>query len=99
MIPLENGVGQDAPTPRPRTRRNPRPQAKARRLTGVLISVVLSILPVKAADQLDGWPFTDTNWFSWSGYAPVAFSNLVNVTGGDWRCVELNSTNPAFLRY
>src|SRR5437899_1984003 len=52
-----------------------------------------------AADQLDGWLFSSTNWLSWSGYAPVAFTNLVNVSGGDGNCLELNSTNPAFLRY
>src|SRR5438876_5985200 len=52
-----------------------------------------------ASDQLDGWTFSDTNWLSWSGYAPVAFTNLLNVRGGDGKCLELNSTNPAFLRY
>src|SRR5437588_7530692 len=49
--------------------------------------------------QLGGWPFSDTNWLNWSGYGPVAFTNLLNVPGGDNNCLELNSTNPAFLQF
>lgn len=51
---------------------------------------------------LDSWSFSNTNWLSDGGHAPVKFTNLVNVTGGgDGNALGLDSTNttPAFLFY
>ena len=64
-----------------------------------LLLASFSALSLEAGDELDGWLFSNTNWLSWSGYPPLAFTNLLNVQGGDGNCLELNSTNPAFLRY
>src|SRR5438105_976941 len=99
MILSENETGgQDGPSPRP-LRTSLRARTNPARLTGALLLAILCAVTASAADQLDGWPFSDTNWLSWIGYAPVAFTNLVNARGGDGHCLELNSTNPAFLRY
>lgn len=51
---------------------------------------------------LDTWQFSDTNWLSTLGYAPVSFTNIINVTGaGDGNALLLDTTNsnPAFLFY
>jgi hypothetical protein len=42
----------------------------------------------------------DTNWLSDLGYAPVAFTNLVNQpNAGDGNALLLDSTNAAYLQY
>src|SRR4051794_4491119 len=48
---------------------------------------------------LNAWLFSDTNWLSSSGHAPMAFTNLVNSPGGAGNTLELDSTNSAFLQY
>lgn len=60
--------------------------------------------PPLPSNQLNTWPFADTNWLSGLGYAPIAFTNLVNVVG--WaadgqsaNALLLDSTNAAFLNY
>lgn len=52
--------------------------------------------------ELDSWPFSDTNWLSTRGDAPVAFTNLINVTDTmDGNSLWLDTTNssPAYLFY
>jgi Concanavalin A-like lectin/glucanases superfamily/Bacterial TSP3 repeat len=52
--------------------------------------------------QLNSWPFTDTNWLSQAGFAPVGFTNLINLNGGgDGNALLLDTTNaiPAYLLY
>src|SRR5581483_11836830 len=54
---------------------------------------------------LDSWQFADTNWLSAKGYAPLNFTNIVNVAGdvaaGYDNDLWLDTTNttPAFLLY
>ncbi len=51
---------------------------------------------------LDSWSFSDKNWLSARGYAPVSFTNLVNVAdAGDGNALLLDTTNssPAYLFY
>lgn len=51
--------------------------------------------------ELNEWYFLDTNWLSHAGYAPVGFSNIVNLFGDDGGQLLLDTTNttPAFLFY
>ena len=49
---------------------------------------------------LNYWAFSDTNWLSVYDYAPVSFTNLVNVPdSGYGNCLRLDSTNAAWLQY
>jgi len=49
---------------------------------------------------LDFWQFSDTNWLSHFGNAPISYTNLVNVPYlGDGNCLLLDSTNAAWLQY
>src|SRR5947209_5801243 len=49
--------------------------------------------------MLGNWSFSDTNWLGLRGYAPLAFTNVVNVAGGDGNALRVDSTNTAFLQY
>ena len=49
---------------------------------------------------LDFWQFSDTNWLSHFGNAPISYTNLINVPYlGDGNCLLLDSTNAAWLQY
>jgi hypothetical protein len=49
---------------------------------------------------LNSWSFNDANWLSDIGNAPVAFTNLVNMTNaGDGNALLIDSTNAAYLVY
>jgi hypothetical protein len=48
---------------------------------------------------LASFSFSNTNWEDSAGYAPVGFTNLENIAAGDGTCLELDSTNAAFLHY
>ncbi len=67
---------------------------------GVLLASLLAWTSSRA-DTLDYWQFSDTNWVSWQGNAPLSFTNLANVAAGDGNCLLLDTTNsaPAFLLY
>jgi len=50
--------------------------------------------------QLTSWSFADTNnWLTDAGHAPIAFTNIENVTASYGRALQLDSTNVAFLQY
>lgn len=83
---------------------------------GAVLTIALSILlgifarpmfanpppPGSGADvQLDSWPFSDTNWLSSQGYAPLTFTNVLNEPDGDGNCLWLDTTNAtaAYLFY
>src|SRR5437899_3186612 len=52
------------------------------------------------APALDYLPFSDTNWLSHYGNAPLVASNLVNVPYlGDGNCLLLDSADAAWLQY
>ena len=59
-----------------------------------------SFLPSTNRPPLDSWGFSNTNWLSHSGHAPVSFTNLVNVPYlGDDNALLLDSPDPAWLQY
>src|SRR5207302_5383779 len=55
----------------------------------------------QGAPALDFFPFSDTNWLTHFGNAPISAStNLVNLPYiGDGNCLLLDSTNAAWLQY
>ncbi|MGP8199849.1 MAG: hypothetical protein ACLQU4_10145, partial [Limisphaerales bacterium] len=80
--------------------------------TFTLAVFVVFLLPVSAFCQsgppplppdpfLGSYSFDDTNWLSGSGYAPIAFTNLVSVPEWSHKALLLDTTNvlPAFLAY
>lgn len=84
-------------------------------LTGTSIAACLLLYGANASAQplppgsgsphlpLDAWYFESTNWLSSHRYAPVSFTNLVNVVttpgNGDGNALLLDSTNAAWLQY
>ena len=48
---------------------------------------------------LDSWSFADTNWLTDWGYAPLAFTNISNISGGNGNALQVDTTDgsPAFL--
>jgi hypothetical protein len=79
--------------------------ANKRSITSFASAFLLAaLLPCasKANSMLDDWAFQDTNWLSYHGSAPLAFTNIVNVSGaGDGGALLLDTSNtiPAFLLY
>src|SRR6266849_5610382 len=75
--------------------------------TAFLLSLLFATIGVRTAHAgcLNWWPFSDTNWLSASGSGPMACTNLACVTNlagvpmGNGRALELNTNDPAFLRY
>src|SRR5437773_2775917 len=49
--------------------------------------------------MIGDWTFSDTNWLAFRGYAPLAFTNVANVPGGNGNALRVDSTNTAFLQY
>jgi hypothetical protein len=52
-----------------------------------------------AYSHLNTWNFNDTNWLTTYNQAPVSFQNLINTNRGNGRCLLLDASNPAWLRY
>lgn len=48
---------------------------------------------------LDSWSFEDTNWDSDFGFAPLSYSNIVQVPDWDDNALQVDSTNAAWLTY
>lgn len=57
------------------------------------------LIPPDPYFELDSWSFDDTNWLSDSGFAPVSFANLNNPPSFDGNCLQVDSTNAAWLQY
>ena len=78
--------------------RSPRWIARA-----VILIALCVLWPKEARAQgntlLNAWTFSDTNWLTFDGHAPIAFTNIANVPDGDGNALQLDSTNAAFLRY
>jgi hypothetical protein len=57
--------------------------------------------PLPANPFLSSYSFSDTNWLSDSGDAPIRFTNLVNIQEWGGNALWLDTTNeiPAFLNY
>lgn len=48
---------------------------------------------------LDSWSFEATNWDSDFGFAPLSYSNIVQVPDWDDNALQVDSTNAAWLTY
>jgi predicted alpha/beta hydrolase family esterase len=57
------------------------------------------LIPPDPYYELDSWSFDDTNWLSDLGFAPVSFANLNNPPSFDGNCLQVDSTNAAWLQY
>src|SRR5580658_4457482 len=49
--------------------------------------------------QMDSWSFEDTNWNSDFGFAPLSYTNIVQVPDWDGNALQVDATNAAWLTY
>ncbi len=84
-----------------------------RLLLALAVGIIFGLAPVRADAQTnsppalpsdpfrDSWPFTDTNYLTTLGFAPLAFTNVTIVSS--WSTIGnalwLDSSDPAFLQY
>ena len=57
----------------------------------------LELLP--PGSYMDSWSFEETNWDSDFGFAPLSYSNIVQVPDWDGNALQVDSTNASWLTY